>query len=153
MHLGSCNVEPWKIDFLRDLDVGFFVFVDREKVRNTNLFESSCTGEFSPPENGVLTQAGAHLQVCTPVTGFFFSFGFSLEIKLIFCAAAVLYRGDVSVWVENRTCLFEKEKKSLRSILRLLAEHFIRGKVSKHRSLQDQHCPFLPGRDAEAQEG
>ncbi|TRZ20603.1 hypothetical protein HGM15179_006500 [Zosterops borbonicus] len=31
MHLGSCNVEPWKIDFLRDLDVGFFVFVDREK--------------------------------------------------------------------------------------------------------------------------
>lgn len=38
VHLGSSNVEPRKIDFSRDLDVGFYMFVDRTEVRKRSLF-------------------------------------------------------------------------------------------------------------------
>jgi len=41
VHLGFCTMEPQKIDFSRDLDVGFYMFVDRAEVRKRSLFASS----------------------------------------------------------------------------------------------------------------
>lgn len=38
VHLGSSNVEPRKIDFSRDLNVGFYMFIDRAEVRKRSLF-------------------------------------------------------------------------------------------------------------------
>lgn len=41
VHLGFCSMKPQKIGFLSDLDVHFYMFVDRAEVNKCILFASS----------------------------------------------------------------------------------------------------------------